>query len=249
MLQSKSITSISKQLLILLLALAGLSCKSDPLAVTSERSRLGDFTLDVAATYRATDGIVEMEFRGRVSFPLEPRDSLYAIPNKGTFKRRIVLKDTLSVRRDSVSIFYTLPPGVVVKVDTTMTLVLHFKRTASGSGLILKTKNDSLICLMGTLTGAELDTLQARTGALNFRVSMGTNAYVARNTQCGREADYNTVFSMNNTFTDVRPAYSSLFSNSARVYAVYNIINTQIVKNVQNCAEYKGEFTYAAMRL
>jgi hypothetical protein len=240
--------SISRFLSVLLLAALGVSCKSDPMAVTSERSRLGDIKVDVDATYRATDGIVEMEFRGRVSFPLEPRDSLYVIPNKGTFKRRIVLKDTLSPQRDSVSIFYTLPTGLAVRVDPTMTLVMVFKRTATGLAFLLKTKSDSLVCLIGNLSGAELDLVQSRTGAQNFRVIVGQNAYVTRNTECGRESDNNTVFTFNDGMADVPPAKSAGLQSGAYAYAMFNVVNTQIVKNVQNCTNYVGELAYIIMR-
>jgi hypothetical protein len=83
--------SISRQLIILLAAASGLTCSLDPSESTSQRSRLGDVKIAVVASYRNTEGVLEMEFRGHVNTPLEPRDSTYTIANIGTFKQHGVI--------------------------------------------------------------------------------------------------------------------------------------------------------------
>jgi hypothetical protein len=240
--------SISKTLLAFTLALLVVSCKSDPLGVTSPRSRLGEMKVAVTASYRNTDGVLEMEFRGRAVSPMEPRDSLYTVAGKGAFKRRIVLRDTFSTRRDSISIYYSFPAGIAVRIDTFMTFVCHYKQTASGFGLILKTKADSLVCLAGNLTGAELESFQPQTGVQNFRVRVGPDAYVTRNTACGREGDYNTFFSVKTGFVSAPPAKGNILKDGALTYSVFNIANTQIVKNIKDCADYAGELGFIAVR-
>lgn len=246
--QSKRTMSTNRLVIALALALVGAGCKNDPLGVTSPRSRLGDMKVSVFASYRNTDGAVEMEFRGRVVSPMEPRDSVYNVPGKGAFKRRIVLRDTFSTRRDSVTVFYSFPAGIAVRVDTFMTFVFHYKQTPSGFGLILKTKSDTLVCLAGNLTGAELESFQSQTGVQNFRVSVGPDAYVTRNTDCGREGDYNTLFGVRSGFIAVPPALGGILRDGGLTYSTFNVVNTQIVKNIKNCANYTGEFAFIAVR-
>jgi hypothetical protein len=246
--QSKKITSISRRLIFLLVAALGLTCSLDPSEDTSQRSRLGDLKIAVVASYRNTEGVLEMEFRGHATTPLEPRDSSYTVANVGTFKRRIVLRDTLSSRRDSVILFYSFPLGLAPKIEPTMTLVFLFKRTATGSGFILKTKSDTLVCLAGTLMGSDLKSFEAQDGVQNFRVTSGNNAHVTRTTECGREADYNIVFSAINASVDVPPTGNASFQSGRFVYTAYNVINTQVVKNVKDCENYGGEIAYVILR-
>jgi hypothetical protein len=244
----KETISISSRLLVLLAAVSGLTCSLDPSESTSQRSRLGEVKIAVVASYRNTEGVLEMEFRGHVSTPLEPRDSSYTIANVGTFKRRIVLRDTLSTRRDSVTLFYSFPLGLAPRIDPTMTLVFLFKRTATGLGFILKTKSDTLVCMAGTFAGADLETFEAQGGVQNFRVISGNNAHVTRTTDCGREADYNIIFSTNDGSVDVPPTQGASFQSGRYVYTVYNVINTQVVKNVKDCENYSGESAYVILR-
>ncbi len=248
MVQSPRTMSTNNILLAFAFALCGMSCKSDPLGVTSPRTRLGEMKAAVIATYRNTDGVLEMEFRGRVVSPMEPRDSVYNVAGKGAFKRRIVLRDTFSTRRDSITIFYSFPSGIAVRIDTFMTFICHFKQTPTGFGLILKTKADSLVCLAGNLSGGELESFLAKTGVQNFRVSVGPDAYVTRNTTCGREGDYNTLFSVKTGFVGVPPGKNDILKDGALTYSTFNIVNTQIIKNVKNCTSYTGEFAFIAVR-
>lgn len=232
----------------MLLAVALTSCEMSPINVTSPRSRLGEMRAAIVQTGRSTDGVLELDYRGRVTFPMEPRDSSYNLGTKGIFKRRIVLRDTLSGRGDSISLYYAFPSGIAVRIDTLMTFVMHFKQTATGFALILKTKNDSLVCLAGNLFPSELETFQSRTGVQNFHVSSGNDAYLTRNTECGREGDYNMVFTAKSGFVAVPPAKDAELIDGALTYSVYNVINTQIVKTVKTCPTYAGEFAFIAVR-
>jgi hypothetical protein len=129
-----------------------------------------------------------------------------------------------------------------------MTLVVLFKRTPTGSGFLLKTKSDTLVCLAGTLTGSDLETFESQGGAQNFRVVSGNNAHVTRTTECGREADYNMIFAANGASVDVPPTRNASFQSGRFVYTSYNVINTQVVKNVKECENYGGEIAYVVLR-
>jgi hypothetical protein len=161
--QLKSIMSTNSQtrivamIVLVCTALLATGCKQDPIDPSSQRTRLG--TISVAVV--ATSGIVaEAEFRGRV-ISLEPRDTSYTIA-PGTFKHLVELRDTLTNR--TLKIYFTLPQNAKVKTDTTMRLVCVYKQSGDRSALLLKTKNDSLVCLVGTLPLTELDPVLAKGG-------------------------------------------------------------------------------------
>ena len=123
------------------------------------------------------------------------------------------------------------------------------KRNGKHYGVtFLKTKSDSLICLVGTLLPHNLDSLQGKTGAQNIRVVPGNEAFNTRVTDCGREGDFNTLFHISQGYANLKPAQTAFITVDERIYLVANIANTYLIKNLNGCPETVGEFAYAVLQ-
>ncbi len=240
--QLKNTTSISK-LAAAVLAVTFLvaSCKMDVIDQNSQRTRLGDIQIAIAGTDVASNDI---EVRGRIIESDPNRDSIYTNPRlSGTYKHYIVLDD--STRRDTV--YYTLPVPAKIKSDT-VEFVLIYKKMQNRVALLLKTKSDSLVCLMGTLLPQELAWLPTKAGHQNIRVLSGNEAVATRITDCGREGDFNAFFHISESSANVKPAQTGVLLVDERAYLVANIANTSLIKNTNSCPETVGEFVYVIMQ-
>jgi len=242
--QLRSIISINNSIagVIVLAALAIVSCTVDTVDPLSQRTRLGNMQVAIISS-RANR--TDIEFRGRVT-SRDRRDSLYVAAGLGSFKHFVALRDTLT--RDTVRVYYTLPLNVQFKVDTTLRVVLIYKQIESRFALLLKTKNDSLVCMIGTLLPNDLEPVQIQSGEQGFRVDVGSDMYASRNTECGREGDYNMIFSTHAGFVDVAPARSGQLQSAEKGYSVYNVANTQVIKDLGTCPNFPTEFAYMIIR-
>lgn len=235
---SRGITSISKKLgfiLILMAALLG-GCKQDPIDDSIQRIRMGEIKAAVL-TNRAS--LSDFEFSGRIR-AYDTRDSLYEAPGIGLFKHFISLRDTAST--DSVRLFYSLPSNVNFRIDSSQRFTFIHRTIESRFALLLKTKNDSLVCAFGTLLPDEWVFVLNRSGNQGFRVSVGDNLFLARNTPCGREGDFDIVVANNSGSVRVGPARSAVLYSGDKAYAVFNVANTQLIKDSGNCPDFVPEF-------
>lgn len=220
-------------------ALIAASCKLVPVDPSTHRTRLGDIQLAIAS---GSNSLAEVEFRGRV-IRVGGDTTVASI---GSFKGYIRLRDTLT--NNVISVLYTLPNNIQVRADTTMRVVCIFKQARGRLALILKTKNDSLVCMMGTMLKTELDSLLRKSGAQGFRVAVGSDVYASRYTECGREGDYNMTFSTNDGSVVIPPARSGSLQNGDKAYAAYNVVNTQLIKNLDTCPNFTPEFAYMIIK-
>lgn len=242
--QLKSTISTSSRFtyLLVLSTLAFVSCTKETLEPQSERSTLGLIHVGVVSTLpNATD----FQFRGRV-VDFDRRDTLFNVPGIGTFNHVTVLRDTLT--GDTSWVYYTLPPGEILKVDTTSRTVLIYKKTDAGFALILKSKNDSLIAMVNTLPPSELDTIFTKAGDQGFRAVVGTELHASRNTPCGREGDYNIMFSAADGTANIPPGRRGFLQSGDKIYNVSNVLNTQIIKDLGSCSNFRSAFHFMILQ-
>jgi hypothetical protein len=119
---------------------------------------------------------------------------------------------------------------------------LIYRRIAARFALLLKTKTDSLVCTFGTLLPEEWVFVLNLAGTQGFRVQAGNNLYLARNTECGREGDFDIIFSSSSGEVRVGPARSALMYNGDRLYALFNVVNTRLIKDLGGCRNFEPEF-------
>ena len=218
-------------------------CKLDPKDPDSQRTRLGTMQLAFVASFINT---TDFQFGGRLR-SYDTRDSSYSETGIGSFKHFFSIRDTTST--DSIRVYYTLPQNLQFHIDTaSRRFVLIYKQSESRFALILKTKNDSLVAMISRLLPNELDPVQAKDGAQSFRVARGNNVYLARNTECGREGDYDMVFSINDGSVAVAPARSGQLLSAEKLYSLYNVVNTQIIKDLNSCAGFVPEFAFMIIK-
>ncbi|MBX2990656.1 MAG: hypothetical protein KF749_05750 [Bacteroidetes bacterium] len=229
--------------LFVLSILAFASCTKETLEPQSERTTLGHILLTVVTSLPNPN---DFQFRGRVEGFGGSGDTLLTVPGVGTFNHYTALRDTLT--GDTAWVYYTLPPGERLKVDTTSRTVLIYKKTDAGFALILKSKNDSLIAMVNTLPPAELDTLFTKAGEQRFRVVVGTELYTSRNTPCGREGDYNMMFSSAEGSANIPPGRSGLLQTGDKIYNVSNVLNTQIIKDLGSCSNFRSAFQFMILQ-
>ncbi|MEO8166686.1 MAG: hypothetical protein ABI623_00475 [bacterium] len=228
--------STSKSALVLI-CMSFLSCKLDPADPNVRRTTLGDVKIMLAST---RGNPADVELRGRVT-DYDKVDSVY-----NTHKHFIEVRDTISGRKDTV--YYTLPLSPYLKVDTTLRIVMFYKRIENRFALLIKDKRDSLLCLFGTLLLPDLEQLEIKGGVQGIRIIPGTEARATRNTTCGREGDFNTIFSDKFNSTNVQPAQTSVLFSGEKSYLVANIADTYLIKNLQGCRDSVGQFAYAIIR-
>ncbi len=238
-----NITSSSKNpAAIVLICMSLLSCKLDPADPNARRLTLGDVRLALVSTLGSR---TDIEFRGRV-VGYDKIDSFYVAPGLGTYKHFIEVLDTIS--GDRVWMYYTLPVVPYLKVDTTLHVVLIYKKIAARSALLIKDKSDSLLCLFGTLLLPDLELIETKGGIQNIRVVPGSEPFTTRNTTCGREGDFNTVFADRSNATSVQPAKTSVLFSGEKSYFVANIGNSYLIKNTKGCTDSVAQFAYAVIR-
>jgi hypothetical protein len=214
-------------------------CKQDPIDPTSQRLRLGDIRVALSS---GSTRLSDSGFSGRIiRFGADTMVSFI-----GSFAGYVRIRDSVANR--IVSILYTLPNNAQVKVDTTMRVICIYKEKGDKSALILKTKSDSLICMIGTLLLGDLEPVQASSGAQGFRVSIGPDLYASRNTTCGREGDFNMMFATTERIIGVAPARTGQLQSAEKLYALYNVANTQAIKNLGTCQTFPAEFAYMILR-
>ncbi len=219
-----------------------LSCKLDPVDTNAKRLTLGDVQIALISTLGSR---TDIEFRGRI-VGYDKIDSIYIAPGLGSYKHFIEVQDTISGER--VWVYYTLPLAPYLKVDSTLSVVLIYKKIDTRSALLIKDKRDSLLCLFGTLLRPDLELLEAKGGVQNIRILPGTEPFNTRNTACGREGDFNTIFADNSNSTSVQPAKTSVLYSGEKSYLVANIANSYLIKNIKGCSDSVGQFAYAVIK-
>jgi hypothetical protein len=252
---SRAITSINRtpsnngtslwvwQARVLVIVVALLSgCKQDPVDDSIKRIRMGDILVAFISNRTVTP---DFEFSGRIR-AYDTRDSLFEAPGIGQFKHFISLRDTAST--DSVRLFYSLPSNVNFRIDSTQRFTLIYRKIDPRFALILKTKNDSLVCAVGTLLPDEWPFVLNRAGNQGFRVSVGDNLYLARNTECGREGDFDIIVANNSGEVRVGPARSAFLFSGDKAYAVFNVVNTKLIKDLGTCAAFVPEFAFMILQ-
>jgi hypothetical protein len=90
--------------------------------------------------------------------------------------------------------------------------------------------------------------VQALGGAQNIRVAPGEVALTSRVTACGREGDFNMLFSDNAGFVSVLPAQQTTFVSGERAYLVVNVASSLFIKNMNACPDSVNEFIYIIIR-
>lgn len=247
MLQLRNITSINNAgrartactgILCAVLIVAG--CKQDALNTSTPRPRLGDISI---AVVRGDSGVSAAAFSARV---IKPNGGDTLVPGVGHFFRHVVLWDSLANR--AAAILYSVPRNAFIQSDTNTRVVCFFKRVGSRAALLLKSKNDSLICMIGTLLPDDLASLQAESGAQGFHVASGPNVYTWRNSECGREGDYDMLFSTNTASVSVPPVQNGLLQSGEKSYILWNAANTRLVKDLGTCPDFLTEFSYMILR-
>jgi hypothetical protein len=231
------ITSISKRLGLIVISVLLGGCKQDPIDDSIQRIRMGEI-LVAYITNRAN--AADFEFNGRIR-AYDTRDSLYEAPGIGLFKHFISFRDTAST--DSVRLLYSLPSNVNFRIDSSQRFTFIHRAIESRFALLLKTKNDSLVCAFGTLLPEEWTFVLNRAGNQGFRLGVGDNLYLARNTQCGREGDFDIIVANTSGEVRVGPARSAVLYSGDKAYAVFNVANTRLIKDVGNCPEFVPEFS------
>ncbi|MER3524210.1 MAG: hypothetical protein C4326_09125 [Ignavibacteria bacterium] len=221
-------------------ALSG--CKQDPIDPSIERIRLGEFRVGLITSFT---NLNEITMSGRIR-AYDTRDSLYEAPGIGSFKHFLSFRDTTT--NDTLRLFYTLPSNVNFRIDSTQRFVLFYRKVGERFALLLKTKNDSLVCAFGTLLADEWVFVFNRSGNQGLRVSAGDNVYLARNTVCGREGDFDMIFSAHSGEVRVGPARSALLFSGDKVYAVFNVVNTKLIKDLGRCTDFVPEFAFMILR-
>lgn len=216
-----------------------LSCKLDPADPNARRLTLGDVHLVLVSTLGS---MMDIEFSGRV---VGVRDSLYEEPGVGSFKNFVEVQDTNTGHR--LKVYYTLPISQYLKVDTTTRMILIYKRNRSRSALLIKDKSDSLLCLFGTLLLPDLEQLEIK-GGQNIRIIPGNEPSATRNTTCGREGDFNTIFADRFNSTSVKPAQTSVLFSGEKSYFVANIANSYLIKNIKGCTDSVSQFAYVVIK-
>ncbi len=174
--QSKNTISISK-LAAAVLAVTFLvaSCKMDLIDQSVQRTKLGDIQIGIAGSLRDS---TNLERQGKIISSDPNVDSSYTHPGlAGSFKHFVWLADT--ARRETLKVYYTLPVAAKIKSDT-IEFVMIYKKVQNRAALLLKTKSDSLVCLMGTLLPQELAWLPTKAGHQNIRVLSGNEAVATR---------------------------------------------------------------------
>lgn len=236
--QFRNIISISSGLVLML---AAGSCTKGPVDPTQQPIRLGSMSIGIVAS---RPGTADFSFRGRVT-SFDTRDTLYFIPG-GAYKHFVAMRDTLT--NDTLRVYYTLPLNLTFRVDTTLRAVVFFKQVESHFALIIKSKNDSLICMVNSMRPDELDTIFAKVGDQQFRVAVGTELHAWRNSACGREGDFNMLFSSRNATVSVPPGQTADLVDADKFYTLANVQNTQRVKDLANCGFAGTEFSFMIIR-
>ncbi len=222
-------------LIVVIAALLG-GCKLNPIDDSIQRIRMGEITVAFITNRARTP---DFEFSGRIR-SYDTRDSLYEAPGIGLFKHFLSLRDTAST--DSVRLFYSLPANANFRIDSSQRFTFIHRTIESRFALLLKTKNDSLACAFGTLLPEEWLFVLNRAGNQGFRISVGDNLYLARNTQCGREGDFDVIVANNSGNVRVAPARSAILYSGDKAYAVFNVANTRLIKDTGNCPDFVPEF-------
>lgn len=225
-----------------LFMIALLGCKQDPIDPSIERIRLGEFRVAFITTLT---NLNEIRLNGRIR-AYDTRDSLYEAAGFGSFKHFLSFRDTTT--NDSLRLFYTLPSNANFRIDSTQRFVLHYRKVGGRFALLLKTKNDSLVCAFGTLLPDEWVFVFNRSGNQGFRVSVGENVYLARNTVCGREGDFDMIFAAHSGEVRVGPARGALLFDGDKVYAVFNVVNTKLIKDLERCPDFVPEFAFMILQ-
>ncbi len=231
------ITSISKRTGLIVIGLLLGGCKQDPIDDSIQRIRMGEI---LVAYITNRGGAPDFEFSGRIR-AYDTRDSLYDAPGIGLFKHFISFRDTAST--DSVRLFYSLPSNANFRIDSSQRFTFIHRTIESRFALLLKTKNDSLVCAFGTLLPEEWVFVLNRAGNQGFRLSVGDNLYLARNTQCGREGDFDIIVANNSGEVRVGPARSAVLYSGDKAYAVFNVANTRLIKDLGTCPDFVPEFS------
>lgn len=219
-----------------LLLLATPACKQDPIDSSIQRLRLGQFQIALITSLRDSSTIV---LNGRIR-AYDTRDTLYEAPGVGLVKHFVSFRDTVS--SDSLRLLYTLPGNLNFRIDSTQRFTLLYRKIDSRFALLLKTKTDSLVCAFGTLLPEEWVFVLNLAGNQGFRVGPGNNLYLARNTECGREGDFDVIFSTAVGTLSVGPARGALMFSGDKVYAVFTVVNTRLIKGSGRCPNFQPEF-------
>lgn len=239
----RNTTSSSKILAgIIFVCLSVSSCKLDPVDPNARRLTLGDIQIALVSTL---GNRTDIEFNGRV-VGYDKVDSLYVAPGLGSYKHFIEVQDTASGQR--LTVYYTLPLAPYLKVDSTLRVVLIYKKIENRSALLIKDKSDSLLCLFGTLLLSDLNLIEAKGGVQNIRILPGNEPLNTRTTACGREGDFNTIFADKFASTSVQPAQTSVLYSGEKSYLVANIANTYLIKNLKGCTDSVEQFAYAVIK-
>jgi hypothetical protein len=72
--------------------------------------------------------------------------------------------------------------------------------------------------------------------------------YTWRNSECGREGDYDMLFSTNTASVSVPPVQNGLLQSGEKSYILWNAANTRLVKDLGTCPDFLTEFSYMILR-
>lgn len=210
----------------------------------TSRARLGTIDLALVSPMIAGNTDVDLSFDG-VFTGTDTIDTTFALPSGREFHHFIALAESTS-RFDTI--YYNLPADRRIRIDSGATVQCFYRKHESGFALILKMTTDSLICFVGTLMPDQLNDLQNRTGAQGFRIISDSYARTTRNTDCGREGDFDMTFISNSTSITVPPASAAVMQEGSFLYYVANVSNTRVLKQLNRCPDYDGESNYLIIR-
>jgi hypothetical protein len=181
--------------------------------------------------------------RGNVS-AFDTIDTVWTVDGLGSFDHFLEVLDATGRRH---RFYYSLPGNVRIQVDSGMSVVARLATANGGFNLTVITPQDSLVCLFGTMPFPELSGEIRHTGRQGFAVSLPDQAARYRNTECGREGDYDLDLAWATGSVRIPPAGLVLLT-SGRTYLAANVVNTRIVKTVKSCPGYTNEFAYMIVR-